>query len=95
MKYLLLLAVVLGVVWWLRRALPDERERGERTAQRRPWWSRRPPAREEPQASTRSAVREEALVACAHCGVLLPKSDAVEGEGGFYCCDEHRRLGPR
>lgn len=42
------------------------------------------------------------LVACAHCGVNLPKSEAVAtpDEAGtaaarFYCGEEHRRLGPR
>ena len=42
------------------------------------------------------------LVACAHCGVNLPKSEAyaasgvLPGDGGrFYCSEEHLRLGPR
>jgi uncharacterized protein len=35
------------------------------------------------------------MVACAHCGLNLPQSEAVEGEGGrHYCGVEHRRLGP-
>lgn len=37
------------------------------------------------------AAREpEKIVACAHCGVHLPASDAVAGEGGPWCCVEHR-----
>ena len=35
----------------------------------------------------------ERIVACAHCGVYLPFSDAVRGRGndsGDYCCVEHR-----
>ena len=35
----------------------------------------------------------ERIVACAHCGVYLPYSDAVRGRGsdsGDYCCVEHR-----
>jgi uncharacterized protein len=41
------------------------------------------------------------LVACAHCGVNLPKSEAyaargvLPGGGSFYCSEEHWRLGPR
>jgi uncharacterized protein len=42
------------------------------------------------------------LVACAQCGVNLPKSEAyaasgvLPGAGGrFYCSEEHWRLGPR
>lgn len=35
------------------------------------------------------------MVSCAHCGVHLPQSDALESvEGVFYCGEEHRRLGP-
>ena len=35
----------------------------------------------------------ERIVACAHCGVYLPYSDAVRGrssDSGHYCCVEHR-----
>jgi uncharacterized protein len=35
------------------------------------------------------------LVACAHCGVNLPKSEARSAGGSFYCSEEHWRLGPR
>jgi len=35
------------------------------------------------------------LVACSHCGVLLPESDALEAEGRRFCCEEHRRAGVR
>jgi uncharacterized protein len=36
------------------------------------------------------------LVACAHCGVNLPKSEARGGASAlFFCSDEHLRLGPR
>jgi uncharacterized protein len=35
------------------------------------------------------------LVACAHCGVLVPRTEAREAAGDQYCNDEHARLGPR
>ena len=35
------------------------------------------------------------LVACAHCRVNLPKSEARAVAGRFYCNEEHVRLGPR
>lgn len=35
------------------------------------------------------------MVACARCGVHLPRGDAVAEGAATYCCDEHRRLGPR
>lgn len=35
------------------------------------------------------------LVECAHCGVLLPQSEALLAEGRTYCSREHMRLGAR
>ena len=35
------------------------------------------------------------LVACAHCGVNLPKAEARSAGGRDYCSEEHWRLGPR
>ena len=35
----------------------------------------------------------EQMVPCAHCRVNLPRSEATEAAGRFYCSEEHRRLG--
>jgi len=35
------------------------------------------------------------LVACAHCGVHLPRAEARSAPGGDYCSEDHARLGPR
>lgn len=35
----------------------------------------------------------EPMVACAHCGVHLPAAESLAGDGRYYCCEEHRRLG--
>jgi uncharacterized protein len=35
------------------------------------------------------------LVACAHCGVNLPKIEARSAGGRYFCSEEHWRLGPR
>jgi uncharacterized protein len=69
MKYLLLLAVVLGVVWWARSRSP-------RAKPRSPTPRPKPP---EPQA----------MVACATCGLNLPRSEAVVGSDGLYCSVAH------
>jgi len=34
----------------------------------------------------------EPMVPCAHCGVNLPRSEALEAAGRFFCSEEHRRL---
>jgi len=43
--------------------------------------------------SARGAPGE--LVPCAHCGVLVPRTEAREAGGAQYCNEEHARLGPR
>jgi uncharacterized protein len=35
------------------------------------------------------------LVACAHCGVNLPKAEARSAGGRFFCSEEHWRAGPK
>ena len=39
--------------------------------------------------------RQGDLVACAHCGVNLPKAEARSAGGRYFCSEEHWRLGPR
>lgn len=34
----------------------------------------------------------ERMVACGHCGLNLPQSEALQQSGRFYCSEEHRRL---
>ncbi len=35
----------------------------------------------------------EDMVKCAHCGVNLPRSEAIYSGGDFYCTPEHQRSG--
>lgn len=42
------------------------------------------------RGSGKPVVEPEKIVACTWCGVHLPASDAVTGEGGPWCCVEHR-----
>ena len=86
-RIVLLALAVLVLVGLLRRALSGRKSDDPRAADRQAG----PPA---PGA----AVPE--LVACAHCGVHLPKNEAIAQEGAaapaatrFFCCEEHRRLG--
>lgn len=57
------------------------------------WWvwsKRRPPGADEPSRAGGEA-QPERMVACAHCGVFMPQSDALAGQQGrFFCCDAHR-----
>lgn len=60
------------------------------------WLLRR--AMAEPQDSrrgARSGARSDGeLVRCSHCGLHLPRGDALERDGKRFCSEEHARLGP-
>lgn len=43
----------------------------------------------------KAATQVEGMVACAHCGVHLPSSQALLGQDRPYCSAEHRDGGPR
>lgn len=73
MKYLLLIAIVVAVIW-LTRAL-----RGKPEA----------PAAPKPAASSGG---HEDMVACTHCGIHLPRSEATTGAGAALYCGEPHRL---
>lgn len=38
-------------------------------------------------------ARGEPMVRCAHCGIYLPGSEALERAGQVYCSAEHREAG--
>jgi uncharacterized protein len=37
----------------------------------------------------------QAMVQCRHCGVHLPRNDALEDKNGLFCSEAHRLAGPR
>ena len=37
----------------------------------------------------------ENMVKCAHCGVNLPRSEAISSGGDFFCTPEHKQLGKK
>lgn len=80
MKYLLVLGVVLFGIWlWRHNRQTEAREREN---------ARRAAAKPAPRAPTPTPTD---MVACAHCGLHLPLTDAVQGTQGRYCTDAHRR----
>jgi uncharacterized protein len=52
----------------------------------------RPAAPAKPVAQSKSPPEGD-LVACARCGLNLPRGEAREAAGVTYCSDEHARLG--
>jgi uncharacterized protein len=43
---------------------------------------------------SRSAGAAESMVTCAHCGVHLPRSEALAARGLHYCSASHRDTAP-
>lgn len=35
------------------------------------------------------------MVKCAYCGIHIPRDEALEREGKYYCSTEHRDAAPR
>lgn len=57
------------------------------------WWLLARPRKVSGRAG-KSATPTIAFVACAHCGVHLPGSDALMDGEKAYCSEAHRRAGP-
>lgn len=47
-----------------------------------------------PPASAGEKAAED-MVKCAHCGVNLPRSEAIYSDGDFFCMPEHKQLGKK
>ncbi len=80
MKYLVLVLIVVAVIMLTRWSRP------RRDAERAP-----DPARPAP-APAPAAIPAEAMLACAHCGVHLPRGEALPGRSGVYCSAAHQAL---
>ena len=49
-----------------------------------------------PKAPKRPAtLSSESMVRCAHCGIHLPRSEAILSQGKTWCSQEHAKLGVR
>ena len=55
------------------------------------WRSRRPPASGPEKAAPGAPVLPQDMVACSHCGVHVPRAEALMLGQHAYCCAEHRR----
>jgi len=74
-RIFLLLAIVLGILWWLRQRA-GARQAAERPAHRR-------------ASDDDSGQDSEPMVQCAHCGVHLPRGEAIAWHGLHYCRRSH------
>lgn len=51
---------------------------------------RRVPPPESKPAAPSPATQVQDMVACAHCGLHLPRDEALPGRGGVFCGEAHR-----
>lgn len=62
------------------------------------WLLRRALRPKTPAAAKNDGAQAKAiegdLVACAHCGLNLPRGEALTAEAGLYCSQDHARKGP-
>jgi len=78
MKFFLIVALVLVGVWLFRSA----RKRDE------------PPPESPSAGAAPGTPRREAMVSCAHCGLMLPAGEALPARRGaagpVFCSEAHR-----
>lgn len=100
-KWLVLAVVIAAVLWFLGR---NRRASDQKATERQAHGGTGRTADRAPTA----APEPEPMVSCAHCGLLLPRSDALAGDAPHpagpaatptagprhYCCEAHRRAGP-
>ena len=54
----------------------------------------RPKPPQEAKDVPQSKAIEADLVSCAHCGLNLPRGEALTEGAGLYCSQDHARKGP-
>jgi len=75
MKYVLLITLALGLLWWWR-LLARKNQAGPKDAV--------------PPPPPRPPGPADDMIACDHCGLHLPRSEALIGARGTYCSAAHR-----
>ena len=76
MKFVLLMLAVIVLLWLVRGAM---RRRGA------------PPSQKAQEPPSASAPEPKPMLSCAHCGLHLPRDEALPGRGGVFCGDAHRK----
>jgi uncharacterized protein len=54
------------------------------------WLLRGATARRGGPSARRPPAAPQEMIACAHCGVHLPRDEALPGRGGIFCGEAHR-----
>ena len=84
MKYLLVLIVLVVAynIWRKQQRLDGAAEEQQKQ-------------RQQNRANPRTPLSPQEMVPCARCGLILPKSEALQqGDKNYYCSADHQRQGP-
>ncbi|WP_211473705.1 PP0621 family protein [Collimonas humicola] len=85
MKFIILIVIVLAVIVWLQRLQKNlGRDRSSSAGS---------PSSGGAASAANEPAQAEAMVACVHCGIHFPASEAIaDASGAPFCSAEHRRL---
>ena len=75
MKFVLLVLAIVALLWLLRSS-----RRGAGP----------PPVAKPGSPAPPEQAELQTMVSCAHCGIHLPRGEALPGRGGVFCGEPHR-----
>ena len=55
------------------------------------WWWRRKKRDKNAAHTTQPTGQAEVMVHCQHCGLHLPKTEALASNGAFFCSPDHQQ----
>lgn len=55
------------------------------------WWVFKPLFQRRPRTTQDESKTIEDMVRCEYCRINLPKPEAIEEDGRFFCNEEHRQ----
>lgn len=89
-------ALICLVVFAIRSKIRSAQKRAEQQMREAQQRQQAPaPGAYPPHASShakQAAIEAETMLACAHCGVFFPASEAVRFDGAIYCSKAHAAL---
>jgi uncharacterized protein len=98
-RILFWVGLICLVVFAIRSKIRGAQQRQEqkfREAQQKQAQQQQPggPAGYRARAAETAVIEAETMLACAHCGVFFPASEAVRFDGAIYCSKAHAALPP-
>ena len=87
-------ALICLVVFAIRSKIRGAQKRAEQQMREAQQRQQAPAPGAYPPHAKQAAIEAETMLACAHCGVFFPASEAVRFDGAIYCSKAHAALPP-